>query len=113
MSKFEVTDNDEGLELAKRMAEEEEGMGRRPKGWTRYIIPAVAVAWSLFQLSIASFWVLDSTYTRAIHLGFAMVIVFLNYPLLKKARFGLKFLSATDRIPILEAIAGTYRCISP
>jgi len=112
MSKFEVTDNDEGLELAKRMAEEEEGMGRRPKGWTRYIIPAVAVAWSLFQLSIASFWVLDSTYTRAIHLGFAMVIVFLNYPLLKKARFGLKFLSATDRIPIPDFIIAIVAGVS-
>ncbi len=104
MSKFEVTDNDEGLELAKRMAEEEEGVGRRPKGWVRYIIPTVGVMWSLFQLSIASWMVLDSTYIRAIHLGFAMVIVFLNYPLLKKTRFGLKFLSATDRIPIADFI---------
>ena len=102
MSKMEVTDKGEGLELAKRMAEEEEGVGRRPKGWTRYIIPAVAVMWSLFQLSIASFWVLDSTFTRAIHLGFAMFIVFLNYPLLKKTRFGFKYLSATDRIPVFD-----------
>ena len=107
MSKHEVTDNDDGLELAKRMAEEEEGVGRRPKGWDRYIIPTVAVAWSLFQLSIASFWVLDSTYTRAIHLGFAMFIVFLNYPVLKKTRFGLKFLSATDRIPVFDFIMAT------
>jgi TRAP transporter 4TM/12TM fusion protein len=107
MSKHEVTDNDDGLELAKRMAEEEEGVGRRPKGWDRYIIPSVAVVWSLFQLSIASFWVLDSTYTRAIHLGFAMFIVFLNYPVLKKSRFGLKFLSATDRIPVFDFIMAT------
>jgi TRAP transporter 4TM/12TM fusion protein len=63
--------------------------------------------WSLFQLSIASFWVLDSTYTRAIHLGFAMFIVFLNYPVLKKSRFGLKFLSATDRIPVFDFIMAT------
>ena len=118
MSKIEVTDKGEGLELAKRMAEEEEGVGRRPKGWSRYIIPTVAVAWSLFQLAIASFWVLDSTFTRAIHLGFAMFIVFLNYPVLKKSRFGLKFLSATDRIPVfdfavalLAALAALYIAI--
>ncbi len=80
MSNMEETAKDEGLELAQRLAEEEEGVGRRPKGWSRFIIPTVAVAWSIFQLAIASFWVLDSTYTRAIHLAFAMVIVFLNYP---------------------------------
>ncbi|MGD8835270.1 MAG: TRAP transporter permease [Desulfobacteraceae bacterium] len=95
-------DMDDGVEIAKRMAEEEEGMGRRPKGASRYVIPTVAVIWSLFQLSIASWWVLDSTFTRAIHLAFALLIVFLNYPLLKKPLLGLKFLSTTDRIPILD-----------
>ena len=95
-------DKENGVEIAKRMAEEEEGMGRRPKGASRYVIPTVAVIWSLFQLSIASWWVLDSTFTRAIHLAFALLIVFLNYPLLKKPHFGLKFLSTTDRIPILD-----------
>jgi TRAP transporter 4TM/12TM fusion protein len=112
MSNIEETAKDEGLELAKRMAEEEEGIGRRPKGWTRYIIPVVAVAWSLFQLAIASVWVLDSTYTRAIHLGFAMIIVFMNYPTLKKARFGLKFLSATNRIPIPDFIIAIVAGVS-
>lgn len=93
---------DDGLEIAKRMAEEEEGVGRRPAGFSKYVIPTVAVVWSLFQLSIASWWVLDSTFTRAYHLGFALLIVFLNYPLFKKTRFGLKFLSATDKIPIFD-----------
>ena len=113
-----INDIDDGLEVAKRMAEEEEGVGRRPKGFSKYIIPAVAIIWSIFQLSIASWWVLDSTFTRAIHLGFALLIVFLNYPLLKKSRFGLKFLSATDRIPIFDyaisiiaALAAVYIAI--
>ena len=103
---------DEGLAVAKRMAEEEEGMGRRPKGWQKYVIPTIAVAWSLFQLSIASWWVLDSTYVRAIHLGFALLIVFLNYPLLKKPRLGLSFLSVNDRIPIFEYLIAIVACIS-
>ena len=47
-------DKDDGVEIAKRMAKEEEGMGRRPKGFSKYVIPTVAVIWSLFQLSIAS-----------------------------------------------------------
>lgn len=97
-------EQDDGLELARKMAEEEEGISRRPKGFSRYVIPTVAVAWSFFQLSIASWLILDSTFIRAIHLGFAILIVFLNYPFFKKPRFGLKFLSATDRIPIFDYI---------
>lgn len=99
-------EDDEGLELAKRLAEEEEGISRRPKGPSKYVIPFIAVAWSFFQLSIASWLILDSTFIRAIHLGFALLIVFLNYPFFKKARFGLKFLSVTDRIPIFDYIIG-------
>lgn len=68
--------DDDGLELARRMAEEEEGVGRRPEGPSKYIIPFIAVCWSIFQLSIASWLILDSTFIRAIHLGFALLIVF-------------------------------------
>jgi TRAP transporter 4TM/12TM fusion protein len=103
-------EQDEGIELAKKIVEEEEGLGRQPAGFARLVIPTLAVAWSLFQLSIASFWILDSTLVRAIHLGFALSIIFLNYPMLKKKRFGLDFLSTKARIPIfdycLAALAG-------
>ncbi len=95
-------EQDDGIELARKMAEEEEGIGRLPKGPSKYVIPTIAVAWSFFQLSIASWLILDSTFIRAIHLGFALLIVFLNYPILKKPRFGLKFLSTTDRIPVFD-----------
>jgi len=97
-----LEDQDEGIELAKRIVEEEEGLGRQPAGFSRFIIPTLAVAWSLFQLSIASFWILDSTLVRAIHLGFALSIIFLNYPMLKKNRFGLDFLATKAKIPILD-----------
>ena len=107
-------DEEDGLELARKMAEEEEGIGRLPKGPSKYVIPTIGVAWSLFQLSIASWLILDSTFIRAIHLGFALLIVFLNYPFLKKPRFGLKFLSTTDRIPIFDyliAIVATFSAL--
>ena len=107
-------DEEDGLELARKMAEEEEGIGRLPKGPSKYVIPTIGVAWSLFQLSIASWLILDSTFIRAIHLGFALLIVFLNYPFLKKPRFGLKFLSITDKIPIFDyliAIVATFSAL--
>jgi TRAP transporter 4TM/12TM fusion protein len=120
MSENEIRDQDDnleqddGLELARKMAEEEEGIGRRPKGPSKYVIPTIAVAWSFFQLSIASWLILDSTFIRAIHLGFALLIVFLNYPFFKKKRFGLKYLSTTDRIPIFDyviAIAASFSAL--
>ena len=112
MTKNETQERDEGLELAKRMAEEEEGIGRRPRGYSQYVIPVVCVVWSIFQLSIASWLILDSTFIRAIHLGFALLVVFLNYPLFKKTRFGLKYFSATNRIPIFDCIVGIVAALS-
>ena len=106
MSNHEIQEKGEGIEIARRMAEEEEGIGRRPHGLAKYVVPTIAVIWCFFQLSIASWLILDSTFIRAIHLGFALLIVFLNYPLFKKTRLGLKYFSAKDRIPILDYLFG-------
>ena len=106
MSENEIKDTDEGMELARRMAEEEEGIGRRPKGPGKYVIPTICVFWSVYQLSIASWLIMDSTFIRAIHLGFALLIVYLNYPLLKKPIAGLSYFAAKDRIPILDYLIG-------
>jgi TRAP transporter 4TM/12TM fusion protein len=112
MSDLETSTTEDGLELAQRLAEEEEGIGRRPQGPAKYVIPTIAVVWSLFQLSIASWLILDSTFTRAIHLGFALLLVYLNYPLLKKPLRGLTFLSVKDKIPILDIIVGIIAAFS-
>lgn len=112
MNQIDMNETDDGIELAKRLAEEEEGISRKPKGPEKYVIPFIAVIWSLFQLSIPSWLVLDSTFIRAIHLGFAMLIVFLNYPLFKKTRFGLKYFSQKDKIPLLDYIVAAMACFS-
>ncbi|MBF0452571.1 MAG: TRAP transporter permease [Candidatus Magnetomorum sp.] len=95
---------EDGLAYAKRLAEEEEGIGRLPVGISAYFIPVIAFSWSIFQLAIASVIILDSVYIRAIHLAFALALVFLNYPMFKRTRLGLKFLSIRDRIPWFELI---------
>ncbi len=105
--------NDDGLEQARRMAEEEEGIGpRRPVGRDRFVVPAIGVAWSIFQLSIASWLILDSTFIRAIHLGFALLMVFLSYPLFNVDRLGVSFWSAKDRIPVTDYIIAFVAAIS-
>jgi TRAP-type uncharacterized transport system fused permease subunit len=91
-----------GLEKARRLAEQEDGIGRKPGGWQRYVVPTVAIAWCFFQISIASWWILDTVFIRAIHLAFALLIVFLNYPMFRETRLGLRYLSAKDRITLLD-----------
>ncbi len=105
-------ENDEGLEAAKKIAEEEEGVARRPKGPTRWVVPVIGVIWSLFQLSIASWWILDTIFIRAIHLGFALLMVYLNYPVFKETRFGLKFLSIKNRIPPWDFVIAAVACFA-
>ncbi len=43
------------------------------------IVTVLAVAWSLFQLSLPSFIVVPSEYARAIHLAFAITLVYLTF----------------------------------
>lgn len=74
------------------------------------LIATLAFCWSLFQLWIAQpqMWfaeylpVLNSSQTRPVHLGFAVLLAFLVYPALKS--------SPRDRIPVLDwllAIVGS------
>jgi TRAP transporter 4TM/12TM fusion protein len=108
---------DDGLKAAQRMKEEEELGLRRVTGWTAYIVPAIALSWSLFQLSLSSWLLLDSTYIRSIHLAFALMIVFLSYPTLRRDVNipGLRWLSEKHKIPwadyliaILATLAALY-----
>jgi TRAP transporter 4TM/12TM fusion protein len=108
----DMQEKDEGIEAARRMAEEEEGFARRPQGPTKWVIPFIGVIWSLFQLSIASWWILDTVFIRAIHLGFALLIVFLSYPVFKETRLGLKFFSIKDRIPPWDFVIAVIACFS-
>jgi len=108
----EIEQKDEGLEVARRMAEEEEGVARRPIGPTKWVIPTIGVIWSFFQLSIASWWILDTVFIRSIHLGFALLIVYLNYPVFKETRWGLKFLSVKDRIPLWDFVIAIIACFA-
>ncbi len=68
----------------------------------KLLVGAVAIGWSLFQLSLAGFLVLDSTKTRAIHLAFALALVYLLVPCVKHPKKRLRFFSVIDRIPLID-----------
>jgi TRAP transporter 4TM/12TM fusion protein len=68
-----------------------------------FLVSAIAISWAIFQLSLASWLILDSTMVRAIHLFFAIVLIFLNVPFIKKSdKFG--WFSETKKIPPIDYI---------
>jgi TRAP transporter 4TM/12TM fusion protein len=93
---FELSDE----ELKKIVAEADTG-GRKPTGFTAQLLLMVALAWSLFQLWIASplpfslgVFVFNDTESRAIHLAFAVFLAFAAYPALKR--------SPRDYVPVQD-----------
>ena len=84
--------------------------GRNPSGITKKILLGAALAWSLFQLWIASpipfivgIGVFNDTEARSIHLAFAVFLAFLAYPAGKK--------SPREYVPIIDwglAIVGAF-----
>ena len=53
---------------------------RRFGGYGKWVVALLAISFSLFQLYTAMFGVLDAHLQRAVHLAFAMSLVFLLYP---------------------------------
>lgn len=106
MTKNTAADSGGGVDTAQRLKEEEELGLRRPRGWQLYLVPVIAISWSLFQLSIASWLLLDTTYIRAIHLAFALLIVFLSYPTLRRDVNlpGLRWIGEKRKIPIADML---------
>ncbi|WP_045406420.1 TRAP transporter permease [Vibrio jasicida] len=84
---------------------------RLPTGIMEKLIAGLALLWSLFQLWIASplpfivgFGVMNDTETRAIHLGFALLLAFLVFPAFKR--------SPRDRVPAFDIMLGLIACAS-
>jgi TRAP transporter 4TM/12TM fusion protein len=106
-------EDEAGIEEARRIAEEEEIGFRHPGGWQKHIIPTIAILWCLFQLSIASWLLMNSIYIRAIHLGFAMLIAYFSFPVVKRPIKGaFSFLSIRTKIPLFDIVLGIAACAS-
>ncbi len=80
------------LEAAESIVAEADTGGRAPSGTALKVLLVVPFAWSLFQLWYASplpfmlrFGVLNDTEARSIHLAFAVFLVFLSFPALKRS----------------------------
>ena len=67
-----------------------------------YLVSAIAIAWAVFQLSLPSFFIIASTKERAIHLAFAMTLLFLVCPFLKKTGKAPRAISPKGRVPLID-----------
>lgn len=101
MAQEEVNKSELSDEEIRQMVAESDTGGRRPSGLAAKIVMYAAMAWSLFQLWIASplpfafgIFVLNDTQSRSIHLAFAMFLGYLLFPPLKS--------SPRARIPIQD-----------
>lgn len=69
------------VDIDKLMAQyDRESDYRRFGGYGKWLVALLAISFSLFQLYTATFGVLDAHLQRAVHLAFAMSLVFLLYP---------------------------------
>lgn len=112
MTKPEEKSEQEQNAALQEIIAEESGEIRTLHGFERHLVPIIAVIWSLFQLSISSWLLLDSIAIRAIHLAFALVLLFLNIPFFKKPKPFLKFLSARDHISWNDYLCAALGAIS-
>lgn len=103
-----------GQQYAFDLLRAETGEIRQLRRHEHLLVSVVAISWAVLQLALAGFLVLDSTKTRALHLCFALTLVFLLNPCLRRAKGQLGFLAETRRIPLLDyglALAGAITAL--
>jgi len=92
------------IKTAEEILKEETGEVRSLRPSESYLVSFIAIIWAFFQLSIASFLIVDGTTTRAVHLAFAMAILFLSMPVVKHPPKFLRYFAATDKIPVNDYV---------
>lgn len=115
MSNTDVKHAKEKEEYCRQLAEAEHGLRGDTAGVTQSLTLIIAFSWSVFQLATASVLMLDTTYIRAIHLAFAITLVYLNIPMLRHTvgdRWDLRILLAMNKVSILEYILGILAAVS-
>ncbi len=98
------------MKKAKEILREETGQVRNRRPVDRIIISCVAAGWAMFQLALPRFVILDSVTIRAIHLAFAVAIVFLTIPMFK-SKSKIKALSTTKYIPAIDFVLAVVGCL--
>src|SRR3546814_1374058 len=88
--------SDEALKKAEKFVEEEEGAVNRLSGWVWYFVIGVALAMTLFHL-YAAYDVVPAQFLRPIHVGFALFLIYLLFPMARRFRNRIHVWDVIDR----------------
>ncbi len=97
--------------LEEEILTELEGQRNFKSGFSFWLIALIAFTWSLYQLYV-TYYPVNSTIVRSVHLAFAMVLAFLIYPA-RKTKKNLEKISILDYIlAILGGLGAAYIAIN-
>lgn len=97
------------------MIKGEHGLRGEGSGFTENITLIIGLMWSLFQLASAGFILIDAIFVRAIHLAFAISLVYLNIPMFKQGKnsdWDKRILLAMNRVTVLDYIFAIFAAFS-
>jgi TRAP transporter 4TM/12TM fusion protein len=77
----------------------------------KIIIGIIAAAWALFQLALPRFIILDSITVRAVHLAFAVTLIFLTLPASRRKQ-KQPLLTTSTRARLINYILAGLACLS-
>ena len=98
-------------EYQHQVVNDEKGIEGDKTGITARVTFIVSFMWAIFQMSTASWLLLDSLFVKAIHLAFAMALIFLNLPALKtkkEVQQSYEDDEAISKIPFLNNLIGRW-----
>ena len=94
-------------DLEEEIITELEGQRNFKSGFPYWLIAAIAFSWSVYQLYV-SYFPVNSTIVRSVHLAFAMVLAFLIYPTFKKPKLLEKITIPDYILAILGGFGAAY-----
>ena len=95
----------DGAQEAQKIAAEAEGGSRVLRSWESWLISAICLSWTLFQLYVA-YVPTNSTLVRSIHLGFALGLTYLLFPFSKRLKIERRGIPIWDLILAVLAANG-------
>jgi TRAP transporter 4TM/12TM fusion protein len=113
MNNSQPAPNTESRNAAVDALDREQG-SRHPGGAAGILITVIAFSWSVFQLLVAGVWTLNAEVVRAVHLAFAIALVFLSFPVLRSPHLAkhLPALADPHRLPWWDLLAAALAALA-
>lgn len=92
--------------------QKETGITRLHRTFDYWIISGISLGWALFQLALPRFIILDSVTIRALHLAFALALVFLGVPATRRRGRDIRFLHSLKHTPLIDYVIAVVAVVA-